>query len=150
MRRYVFVIALILAVAAGLYSQRARLLTVGPSKDGFVLNTGWRIQPAGKSIPLSTLPMSHALSADGRHLAVLNGGYNPASVQLIDLAGGRVEAAVEIGDGWRGLAFSAAGDRLFAGNGARGSIVAIAVHDGGLMLDKKIDLFPAEKPGSPH
>src|SRR5215831_12146153 len=149
MRRHVLLLTSALIVVAGLYSQRARLLTVGRSGNGFVLNTGWRIQPAGTDIPLSTLPMSHALSPDGRWVAVLNGGYNPASVSLIDPTSARVVASVEIGDGWRGLAFSRSGNALYAGNGARGSISEISV-DGGLTAQRKTDLFAGEKAGSPH
>src|SRR5215471_2793797 len=149
MRRLVLLLTCILIAVAALYSQRARLLTIGRSGNGFVLNTGWRIQPAGRDISLSTLPMSHALSPDGRWVAVLNGGYNPASVSLIDPTLARVAASVEIGDGWRGLAFSPSGKMLYAGNGARGSISEISV-DGGLTAQRKIDVFPGEKAGSPH
>src|SRR6266576_1832435 len=112
----VIVGGLVVLASTALYSQRSRFLKVGPSEDGFILNTGWRIRPAGTDVPLSTLPMSHALSPDGRRVAVLNGGYRPASVQLIDLKSAQVTANIEIRDGWRGLAFS--GDTLYAGNGA--------------------------------
>jgi len=148
--RWLFASALILIAGAGSYSQRARLGTVGSSDNGFVLNTGWKIQPAGTSIPLSTLPMSHAVSPDGRRVAVLNGGYNPASVNLIDPEARRVTAEAEIGDGWRGLAFSPSGAELYAGNGARGSITAVSVEGDSLTVEKRIDLFPGEKAGSPH
>jgi hypothetical protein len=106
-------VAAITAIAGIVYSQKVRTQTVGRTEDGgLVLNTGWRIRPAGKSIPLSTLPMSHALAQDGRMLAVLHGGYAPASVSLVDLETTRESARVIIGDGWRGLAFSSAGDKL--------------------------------------
>ncbi len=48
---------------------------------GFLLNSGWRVKPAGTQIPLDTLPMSSVLSKDGRFLLVLNGGYKPPSHQ---------------------------------------------------------------------
>jgi DNA-binding beta-propeller fold protein YncE len=150
MRRTLIAMAILFAAAVGLYSQRQRLLTVGSSASGFVLNTGWRIQPAGATIPLSTLPMSHAISPAQRRVAVLNGGYNPASVSLIDLASKSVVATVETGDGWRALAFSASGEKLYAGNGARGSITEIAVRGDALTIERKIDLYPGEKSGNPH
>lgn len=35
---------------------------VGPlPQGGYLLNTGWRITPAGKNIPLGTLPVSSAV-----------------------------------------------------------------------------------------
>lgn len=136
-------------IATVVYSQRDRR-AVGPADGGFLLNTGWRIRPAGKDLPLSTLPMSHALTPDGRKLAVLNGGYNPASVSLIDVAAWRETARVQLGDGWRGLAFSAAGDKLYAGNGSRASITELALQGDGLAVSRKIDLYPQETAGSPH
>src|SRR5438552_2938108 len=120
--------AILLVIATVVLSQRARRLSVGPAENGgFLLNTGWRIRPAGKDIPLSTLPMSHALAPDGRRLAVLNGGYNPAAVSLIDVDSSREITRAQLGDGWRGLAFSPAGDKLYAGNGSRGSITEFSV-----------------------
>src|SRR5215469_4413756 len=102
-----------LAITGFVYSQKHRLETVGPTEDGgFLLNTGWRIKPAGTNIPLSTLPLAHALSPNGRMVAVLNAGYAPASVSLIDLETSREAARVTVGDGWRGLAYSPTGDRL--------------------------------------
>ena len=44
---------------------------------GFLLNSGWVLDPVGKQVPLDTLPMATALSPDGKHLLVLNGGYRP-------------------------------------------------------------------------
>jgi len=144
-------IAAALVVATAIHSQRVRVRTVGPTEDGgFLLNTGWRIRPAGKNIPLSTLPMSQVLAPDGRMLAVLNGGYAPASVSLLDLETSRESARVEIGDGWRGLAFSPAGDKLYAGNGARGLLTEFALNGGNLTVQRKIDLYPGERTGVPH
>jgi YVTN family beta-propeller protein len=48
------------------------------------------------------------------------------------------------------LAFSSDGARLYAGNGARGSIVELNIHDGQISLSRKIDLFPGEAPGQAH
>jgi DNA-binding beta-propeller fold protein YncE len=114
------------------------------------LNTGWRIRPAGKTIPLSTLPISTAMSPDGRRLAVLNGGYLPASVDWLDMETARKTTSVQITDGWRGLSFSSSGTKLYAGNGARGSITEFAVNGSQLTLSKKIELFSGEPEKTPH
>ena len=152
MRRIILsALAVIAAVASVVYSQKARVQTVGPTGDGgFLLNTGWRIRPAGKNIPLSTLPMSQVLAPDGRRLAVLNGGYAAPSVSLVDVETSRESARLDIGDGWRGLAFSPAGDKLYVGNGARGALTELAVNGGSLAIERKIDLYPGEKPGTAH
>ena len=126
-------------------SQVQERTKVGPAPDGsFLLNTGWKIRPAGKTIPLSTLPMSTAASPDGRRIAVLNGGFLPASVDYLDMETTSKTATVAITDGWRGLAFSAAGTRLYAGNGAHASITEFSVEGNQLAVSRKIDLFPGE------
>jgi DNA-binding beta-propeller fold protein YncE len=140
------------AIASFLYSQNARVESVGRAEDGsFLLSSGWRIRPAGINIPLSTLPMSHALAPSGRMLAVMNGGYARASLSLIDLETSREAARVPIGDGWRGLIFSPSGDKLYAGNGSRGSLTEFSVSDSNLSVERKIDLYPGEEAGTvPH
>jgi DNA-binding beta-propeller fold protein YncE len=151
MRRTLLTAVALWAIAAAVLSQRPRTQTVGPTGDGgFVLNTGWRIRPAGRNIPLSTLPMSQVLSPDGRMLAILNGGYQAASVSLVDTETSREVTRAIIGDGWRGLAFSRAGDRLYAGNGARGSLTEFSVSGATLTVQRKIDLYPGESVGVPH
>jgi DNA-binding beta-propeller fold protein YncE len=152
MRRILIGAMVGLAFAAmALHSQRTRGQTVGPLEGGgTLLNTGWRIRPAGKTIPLSTLPMSTALAPGGRMMAVLNGGYLPASVGLLDLETAKPVGAFQIHDGWRGLAFSADGARVYAGNGSLGSVTELAVEKGQLAIAKKIELYPGEPAGVPH
>ena len=77
------------SLAALLGSQPAPREQVGPLPGGaFLLNSGWRLDPVGRQVPLDTLPMSTALSPDGKYLLVLNGGYRPPSVSVIETASG--------------------------------------------------------------
>src|SRR5438270_583594 len=88
--RLVLAAGLIFLVAL-LSSQPAPREQVGPLPNGaFLLNSGWRLAPAGKQVPLDTLPMSTALSPDGKYLAVLNGGWKPPSISVIETAAARV------------------------------------------------------------
>lgn len=81
------IVSVLLLAAAYLASQPAPKVQVGPLPDGgFLLNSGWKIKPAGRQVPLDTLPMSSALSPDGKYLLVLNGGYKPPSISVLDLA----------------------------------------------------------------
>src|ERR1039457_2340378 len=90
-----------LSLAALLTSQPAPREQVGPLPGGrFLLNSGWRLDPVGRQIALDTLPMSTALSPDGKYLLVLNGGYRPPSVRLIRTSAGRVTGSVPVADGW--------------------------------------------------
>jgi DNA-binding beta-propeller fold protein YncE len=94
--------------------------------------------------------MSVATSPDGRRTAVLNGGYLPASVDYLDMETTSKTASVSITDGWRGLAFSGDGTRLYAGNGARASITEFTANGKQLTVSRKIDLFPGEPLQTPH
>ena len=88
-----FCVLILLAVLVG--SQPEAREQVGPLPGGgFLLNSGWRLDPAGRQIPLDTLPMASALSPDGKYLLVLNGGYRPPSVTVIETASGRVTGSV--------------------------------------------------------
>ena len=69
--RIALVVAFI-SLGALLSSQPAPRERVGPLPDGsFLLNSGWRLAPVGKQVPLDTFPMSSALSPDGRYLLVV-------------------------------------------------------------------------------
>src|SRR5436305_11770526 len=83
-------------------------------------------------------------------LAVLNGGYAPPTVSMVDLETGREVSRTPVGDGWRGLAFSASGSELYVGNGGQPYITEFAVKGGALSTLRKIYLFPGEKAGAPH
>ena len=85
------------AVAALLVSQSAPPQEVGPLRDGkFLLNSRAILSPAGKQIPLDTLPMNSLLSPDGKHLLVLHGGYKPPSIHVLNAATLQLES--KIGD----------------------------------------------------
>ena len=124
---------------------------VGPlPQGGYMQNTGWRINAAGRNIPLGTLPMSHALSPDGRYLAILNGGFERPSVSVIDLRDEHEVSRIAIEDGWRGLAFSPSGNKLYAGNGGRPTITEITFNNGNLTAQRKIELCPGEQGHAGH
>ena len=117
--KWLTVFALLL-LAGPLLSQPPAPERVGLSPDGgFVLNSGWTLRPAGRQIPLGTLPMSCVLSPDGKFLLVLNGGYEPPSISVLD-----AESLTEIGrtpvpDAWLGMAFAPDGRLLYVGGGWR-------------------------------
>ncbi len=138
-------LALIL-VAALLCSQPAPREQVGPLPGGgFLLNSGWRIAPAGKQIPLDTFPMSTALSPDGRYLLVLNGGYKPPSIVVLDASNGREISRTPVADGWLGLTFSPKGDRVYVGGGSRAAVYEFSFADGKLQQSRTFVVVPAEK-----
>jgi len=146
--RIVLAIAFISLVAM-LGSQPAPREQVGPLPGGaFLLNSGWRLDPVGRQIPLDTLPMSTALSPDGKYLLVLNGGYRPPSVSVIETASGRVTGSVPVADGWLGLAISPKGDTVYVGGGSKASLFEFSFANGVLTPARTFVVVPQEQRGN--
>jgi len=127
-------IAALAALAAVLCSQAPPREQIGFQPDGsFLLNSGWRVRPAGKQIPVGTFPMSSALAPGGRQLLVLNGGYMPPSISVLDTAEGRELSRVPLADGWLGLTFAPDGKHVYVGGGSRASVFEFAWENGTLI-----------------
>ncbi len=117
--------ALILLAAAALVSQPAPRVTPGPQQDdSTLLVSGWKITPVGKHVPVDTLPMSTVITPDGKYLLVLNGGYNPPSISVIDIAAAKETGRTRVPDAWLGLAINRAGTRVYVGGGSTGSVLS--------------------------
>src|SRR5580692_9379761 len=130
--RFAIAVALVSFVAM-LGSQPVPREHVGPLPGGaFLLNSGWVLDPVGKQVPLDTLPMSSALSPDGKYLLALNGGYRPPSITVIDAATGDVKGSVPVADAWLGIAFTPRGDRVYVGGGSKASVFEFEFADGKL------------------
>src|SRR5262245_3411602 len=112
--------AAVVILAAVLGSQPVPREQVGPLPGGgFLLNSGWRLDPVGKQIPLDTLPMSTALSPDGKFVLVLNAGYRPPSISIVSTSDMQESGRVPVPDAWLGLAFSPNGRLVYAGGASR-------------------------------
>ena len=94
----------------------AKRLVPGRLPDGTVLlSNGWRISPAGRSVPVGTLPLSLATLPDGRVVALLS-GYSANEVDVLDPQRWAVTDSVPLSAAWLGLAVAANGD-VFASGG---------------------------------
>src|SRR5947209_5105013 len=101
---------------------------VGPLPGGgFLLNSGWTIRPVGDQVALDTLPMSSAVSNNGKYLLVINAGYNPPSVSVIDIAQKREVGRTPLPDAWLGLAVSPRGNSVYVGGGSRASVYELSL-----------------------
>ena len=142
-------VALVVAsvsVAALLSSQTAPRERVGPLPNGgFLLSSGWRLQPAGRQVALDTLPMSIALSPDGKYLLVLNGGYRPPSVSVIETASARVVSSAPVADGWLGLAFAPGSNRVYVGGGSQAAVFEFTLDNGILTPGRIFAVVPKDK-----
>src|SRR4051812_39245891 len=136
-------------LVALLSSQTAPREQVGPlPTGGFLLNSGWRVDAVGRQVPLSTFPMASALTRDGKHLLVLNGGHRPPSVSVIDTATGTVTGSVPVTDGWLGLAIAPAGDRVYVGGGSAAAVFEFSLEAGVLKATRAFPILGAAKPGN--
>ncbi len=139
-------IAVVLGIAAlTLTSQTMPRVQVGPlANGGFLLNSGWRIQPAGQQVPLDTFPMASVLSLDGRFMIVLNGGYNPPSLSVLESSSGKELGRVPVPDAWLGLALSPDGKALWVGGGFKASIYEFSLSPEGMLAPTRtFELAPA-------
>src|SRR5580658_4768524 len=143
-RSRIALVIVLFSLGALLSSQTAPREQVGPlATGGFLLNSGWRLQPIGKQIQLDTLPMSSVVTPDGKYMLVLNCGYKPPSISVIDLATGAVTGSVPVEDAWLGLAISPRGDRVYASGGSRASVFEYSFTGGKLAKTRE---FPVVDP----
>jgi DNA-binding beta-propeller fold protein YncE len=142
-------VALCLLGLAALAVGTARLapVRVGPQPDGgFVVSTGQRVEPG--SLAFLGRPIDLALHPSGGSFAVLN----KSEVLLGDP--GRVRRATRVplgsgtGAGFRGLAWSPDGTRLFAST-EKGHVQAFSYEGGTLRPGARISLNPSIAAGNP-
>jgi DNA-binding beta-propeller fold protein YncE len=130
--RQVLLAGIAIAIAGVSSSQPAPREQVGMLPDGgFLLNSGWRVKPAGTQVPLSTLPMAAVLSPDGRFLIALNGGYQPPSLSVLQTKDGQEVGRTPVPDGWLGLALAPNGRTLWVGGGSKASIFEFSFDENG-------------------
>src|SRR3989442_9334540 len=82
----------------------ATRLVPGSLPDGStLLPSGWRIRPAGRVVPIGTLPLNLVTLSDGS-VIVTNDGYGENSLMRIDPVRAHVVWQVTLPAAWLGLA----------------------------------------------
>ncbi len=122
----------------------------GPAPDGTtVLVTGWRIQPAGRQVPVGSFPVRSRVSPDGRWLAVLNAGAQP-SVAVFSTQDFREADRAELPDTGYGLAFTPEGKTLYVTGGAAAAVYEFTLTaEGELKRGRTFSTVPRGEPKSP-
>ncbi|MEZ5364861.1 MAG: bifunctional YncE family protein/alkaline phosphatase family protein [Bryobacterales bacterium] len=119
----------IFLLAASLCAQQR----VGRLPDGgAILPTGWPLTPAGEQIELGTLPMALELSADGGHAVVLEAGFLPPALSVVDLQSRQAVQSIPLGDAWLGLTANRKKTKFYVGGGASGNVLELDWKDGKL------------------
>jgi YVTN family beta-propeller protein len=107
-----------------------------------LLPNGWKLSPAGRSLPLGDLPLNMQLSSSGKLLAVTNNGQSTQSVQLIDPKNEKLLDEVVVKKSWYGLAFSHDEKKLYASGGNDNWILVFNIADNKLGTPDTIKLAP--------
>ena len=106
------------------------------------LPVNWQVQPAGTQIALDSLPLSAAVSPDGKFLLALNAGSQP-SISVVETGAMKETARVAIADAGLGLAFSPDGRRVYAGGGSRNAVLEFTFSSAGeLKVSREISAGP--------
>ncbi len=95
-----------------------------------LLPNGWKLSPAGRSMPLGDLPLNMKLSRSGKYLAITNNGQSTQSVQLIDPKNERLLDEQKLNKSWYGLAFSYDEKHLYVSGGNDNYIIDFKVQNG--------------------
>ena len=105
----------------------------GGQIDGtMLLPNGWRIAPAGRILPLSTLPLNLVVSPDGKYAVVTNNGIAKPSLTVVDLANWTVKSTLVLDHAWVGLVWHPDGTKLYSAGGAQNNVQEFAYVDGTL------------------
>jgi YVTN family beta-propeller protein len=149
--KYTFtLIFCIAALAASLQGVAQKTPGKIESTGQVLLPNGWKLNPAGRAIPLGDLPLNMQLSASGKYLAVTNNGQSTQSVQLIDPRGEKLLDEKVLGKSWYGIAFSRDEKKLYASGGNDNVILTFNINDSKLSRPDTIKLglpWPKSKIG---
>src|SRR6266566_2732434 len=120
----------------------ATRLVPGALPDGStLLPSGWRIRPAGRVVPIGTLPLNLVTLSDGS-VIVTNDGYGENSVMRIDPVRAHVVWHVTLPAAWLGLARTGRDwrDTVWASGGATNRVYRFAWQGGASWIRDSIAL----------
>ncbi len=89
--------------------------------------------------------MSAAVSPDGKYVLVLNGGFEPPSISVLEAASGREIGRTPVADAWLGLTFSPKGDRVYVGGGSEAAVFEFTFSAGSLAAARTFPVMPRER-----
>jgi YVTN family beta-propeller protein len=139
-RRLAAAVVVVLATAAC-----ARSAESPPStEDARRLPTGARLDPAGRSVDVGSMPLAMTLSPDGRHVVLLLNGWREQGLQVLDRATGAIVQTVPQAAAFIGMAFAPGTSTLFVSGGNQDVVYAYDWSNGRATLRDSIIL--ARKP----
>lgn len=130
--RYYLVLLAVLLSFTNLFAQKL--------PEPVQLPNGWKLTPAGTSIPLGDLPLNMEVSPSAKYLAVTNNGQGTQSIELIDIKQQKKIDSVVVTRSWYGLQFSADEKFLYVAGGHNNQILKYELRNGKLALSDSIQL----------
>jgi YVTN family beta-propeller protein len=135
-----------LAIIASALQAQAQLPGKIEQTNQVLLPNGWKLSPAGTSLPLGDLPLNIQLSPSHKLLAVTNNGQSTQSIQLIDPVNEKLIDEKVIGKLWYGLTFSRDEKHLYASGGNDNWIIDFKIENNKLIPADTIKLAPKPYP----
>ncbi len=119
--------ALLVAATAGIVA--LALSTAGPAR--MLLPSGWKIAPAGNSVPVGDMLAGGELSPDRRWIAFASVGQGVHKVYVVDAISGELRDTAPLPRGWMGLAWTPTSDQLLVSGGTVNTIHRFSVSESG-------------------
>jgi DNA-binding beta-propeller fold protein YncE len=109
------------------------------------LATGVRLDPAGVSYDLGSMPLAMVLSPEQDRIVVLLNGWREQGIQVVERSSGRVLQTIELPAVFLGVAFSPDGKSLYVSGGDQDVIYRFNWSGGAASLADSIALGVREK-----
>lgn len=117
------------------------------SDEKTLLPNGWMLSPAGESIALGDFPLGMDIASRRKVAAVVNSGYSPHSLSLVDLSTRMIRQTIPVKRSWNGIRFSPNETELYITSGNDNAIARYRFEADTLKFINQIALgkaYPAE------
>jgi DNA-binding beta-propeller fold protein YncE len=134
------------AVACGSPSPRVEATVAGQDPSGVSrLATGARLDPAGTSYDLGSMPLAMVISPEKDRIVVLLNGWKEQGIQVVERSSRRVLQTIQLPAVFLGIAFSPDGKSLYVSGGDQDVVYRFNWRGGAANLEDSIVLAVREK-----